>query len=71
MQIFLIVLLILAIIIVTRIRIVQQARAYVIERLGAYKTTWGVGIHFLVPCQGRLPEGTGGRLPAAAGHYQG
>ena len=49
MQIFLIVLLILAIIIVTRIRIVQQARAYVIERLGAYKTTWGVGIHFLVP----------------------
>ena len=49
MQILLIVLLILAVIIITRIRIVQQAKAYVIERLGAYKTTWGVGIHFLMP----------------------
>ena len=31
------------------IRIVQQAKAYVIERLGAYKTTWNVGIHLKVP----------------------
>ncbi len=40
----------LAIIIIVRnIRVVQQARAYVIERLGAYSTTWGVGLHFKVP----------------------
>ncbi len=30
-------------------RIVPQANAYVIERLGAYKQTWGVGLHFKVP----------------------
>ncbi|MBS6750849.1 MAG: SPFH/Band 7/PHB domain protein, partial [Firmicutes bacterium] len=28
---------------------VQQAKAYVIERLGAYKTTWNVGLHFKLP----------------------
>ena len=31
------------------IRIVQQAKAYVVERLGAYKTTWNVGLHFKMP----------------------
>lgn len=31
------------------IRIVNQSESYVIEKLGAYKTTWGTGIHFLVP----------------------
>lgn len=31
------------------IRIVPQASAYVIERLGAYQGTWSVGIHFKVP----------------------
>ncbi len=35
--------------IVTNIRIVPQARAYVIERLGAYKGTWQVGLHFKIP----------------------
>jgi len=49
MPVILILILVLVVIIISRIRIVQQARAYVIERLGAYKTTWGVGIHFLVP----------------------
>lgn len=29
--------------------IVQQARAYVIERLGAYSDTWRVGLHFKIP----------------------
>ena len=36
-------------ILISNIRIVQQAKAYVVERLGAYKTTWGVGIHVKVP----------------------
>ncbi len=31
------------------VKIVQQAQALVIERLGAYQATWGVGIHFKIP----------------------
>ncbi len=34
---------------VSNIRVVPQAKAYVVERLGAYKTTWGVGLHLKVP----------------------
>ena len=49
MYVFLVLLLILIVILVRNIRIVQQARAYVVERLGAYKTTWNVGIHFKIP----------------------
>ena len=37
------------IIIAKNVRVVQQARAYVVERLGAYSTTWGVGLHFKIP----------------------
>ena len=43
------VIVILALIVVCNFRIVPQANAYVIERLGAYKQTWEVGLHFLVP----------------------
>ena len=35
--------------IITNIRIVPQANAYVVERLGAYKCTWQVGLHFKIP----------------------
>lgn len=35
--------------IVTNIRIVPQANAYVVERLGAYHSTWQVGLHFKIP----------------------
>ena len=45
----LILIVIVLLIIIRNIRIVQQAKAYVIERLGAYKTTWNVGIHLKVP----------------------
>ena len=34
---------------VANIRIVPQARAYVVERLGAYHATWQVGLHFKIP----------------------
>ncbi len=34
---------------VANIRIVPQARAYVVERLGAYHGTWQVGLHFKIP----------------------
>ena len=37
------------ILIVTNIRVVPQAKAYVIERLGAFSTVWGVGVHVKVP----------------------
>ena len=37
------------IVIISNIKIVPQAYAYVIERLGAYKGTWSVGFHFKVP----------------------
>ena len=48
--IVLLILLILAILIVAScIKIVPQAQAYVVERLGAYQDTWGVGLHLKVP----------------------
>ena len=47
--IILAVIILLVALIVTNIRIVPQARAYVIERLGAYNGTWQVGLHFKVP----------------------
>ena len=40
---------ILVLIAVSCIKIVPQAHAFVIERLGAYSQTWGVGLHFKVP----------------------
>ena len=44
-----ILLLVVIFILVRCIRIVQQAKAYVIEFLGADKTTWNVGLHFKIP----------------------
>jgi regulator of protease activity HflC (stomatin/prohibitin superfamily) len=44
------IILVLAIaVLIKNIRVVPQARAMVVERLGAYKGTWGVGLHFKVP----------------------
>ena len=37
------------VIIVSNITVVQQSKAYVIERLGAFQSVWGVGLHFKVP----------------------
>ena len=36
------------------IKIVPQAYAYVVERLGAYQGTWDVGLHFKVPFIDRI-----------------
>ena len=47
---FLIAIIILGLIVVSScVKIVPQAHAYVIERLGGYKATWSVGLHFKVP----------------------
>ena len=35
--------------VVSNIQVVQQSRAYVVERLGAYSATWGVGLHLKIP----------------------
>ena len=49
-NVFLVIVLILVIYnIVSCVRIVPQAQAYVIERLGAYNGTWSVGLHFKIP----------------------
>lgn len=44
-----VVVVIIVILVALNIRIVPQARAYVIERLGAYSETWQVGLHFKIP----------------------
>ena len=41
--------LVIIFILVRCIRIVQQSKAYIIERLGAYHATWNVGLHFKIP----------------------
>ena len=49
-----VVLLVIIGLLVTNIRIVPQAQAYVVERLGAYKETWQVGLHFKLPLIDRV-----------------
>ena len=40
---------VILVVLATSIRVVQQSRAYVIERLGAFQAVWGVGLHFKIP----------------------
>ena len=47
--IFIIFLILLIAFLASNIIIVPQASAYVVERLGAYQTTWGTGLHFKIP----------------------
>ena len=49
------ILIVLALVIaITNIAVVQQSRAYVIERLGAFHEVWGVGLHMKVPFIDRI-----------------
>ncbi len=50
------VILILLILVIRNIQIVPQAHAYVIERLGAYSTTWDTGLHIKVPFIDRVSK---------------
>ena len=53
----LLIILILAIIVIAScIKIVPQAQAYIVERLGAYQGTWDVGLHFKVPVIDRVAK---------------
>ena len=49
MEIIITLAVLLVVILVSNIKIVPQARAYVIERLGAYSATWKTGMHFKIP----------------------
>ena len=42
------------VIVIKNIAVVQQSRAYVIERLGAFRTVWGVGLHMKFPFIDRI-----------------
>ena len=44
------------ILILTNVQVVQQSKAYVIERLGAFQTVWGVGIHVKMPFIDRVAK---------------
>ena len=44
-----VVIVLLLILIIRNLHVVQQSKAYVIERLGAFSSVWEVGIHFKIP----------------------
>ena len=46
---FILLIILILIVLVTNIKIVAQSYAYVVERLGSYKTTWETGLHLKVP----------------------
>ena len=39
----------LFVLVIANIKVVEQSRAYVVERLGAFQSVWGVGLHFKIP----------------------
>ena len=51
-----ILILFILVILIRNIRVVQQAQAMVIERLGEYTTTWDVGLHFKIPFIERISK---------------
>ena len=51
-----IILFIILIVIIRNVKIVPQAHAYVIERLGAYNATWGTGLHLKIPFIDRISK---------------
>ena len=53
-MIFIILIVIALAIIITNIAVVEQSRAYVVERLGAFQAVWGVGLHFKIPFIDRI-----------------
>jgi len=56
LEIFIAILVLVAIIVIPNIKIVPQAKAYVIERLGSYHVTWQNGLHFKIPFVDRIAK---------------
>ena len=44
------------VVLAANIRVVQQSRAFVVERLGAFQSVWGVGLHFKIPFIERIAK---------------
>ncbi|MDO4266760.1 MAG: stomatin-like protein [Eubacteriales bacterium] len=55
-MLLIILLLLIVLLLVTCVRVVPQANAYVVERLGAYLTTFNTGVHFLLPFMDRVAK---------------
>ena len=47
--VFLALFVLIMVVIIRNVRLVPQAKAFVVERLGAYQTTWDVGLHLKIP----------------------
>ncbi len=56
MEVIITLLIIVAILFIANIKIVPQTHAYVIERLGGYQATWGVGLHIKIPFIDRIAK---------------
>ncbi|MBC8574230.1 SPFH domain-containing protein [Jingyaoa shaoxingensis] len=56
MSIAIIILIVILLLLSRNIRIVPQAQAMVVERLGGYRATWNVGLHFKVPILDRVAK---------------
>lgn len=58
MPILIAIIIILLVVVIPSIKIVPQAKSYVIERLGSYYQTWGNGLHFKIPFIDRIANTT-------------
>ena len=47
---------VLVVLLISCVRIVPQAKEYVIEFLGKYRTTWSAGLHFKIPLLERVAK---------------
>ena len=54
MTVLIVILVIVLVLVLPNIKIVPQAKRYVVERLGSYYTTWANGLHFKVPFIDRI-----------------
>lgn len=54
MEFFIILIILAIVLIIPNVKIVPQARVYVVERLGSYLTTWQNGLHFKIPFIDRI-----------------
>ena len=53
-ELLMVVVILVAVVCISCIKVVRQAQAHVVERMGAYQATWGVGLHFKLPIIDRV-----------------
>ena len=56
MEYLLVLVVVVILVIISNIKVVQQSKAMVIERLGAFRTVWGVGLHIKLPFFDRVAK---------------